>query len=142
MYFKISANIKPLMDKLTKVQEQHKANMTSASVRAAIYVQAQAKLNISGGARTGRLYKRRSIVHRASAPGEYPKTDTGRLVSSISVEKGEGFALVGSNLEYAPLLEYGTPKMDARPWLKRTYNDSIGKIAMIYRDALRASWRL
>jgi len=63
--------------------------------------------------------------HVAAAPGNAPNTDTGKLVSSIAVEmdKEKIEAEVGSNLDYAAHLEFGTKhkkggtKMDPRPWL-------------------------
>lgn len=142
MHIKMFLNTKPLLGKLAKVQDQLDRNLTTASYKGAQYVQAQAKLNISGGSRSGRLYRRRSIIHRASAPYEYPKSDTGRLVSSISVEKGNKYAVVGTNLKYGPYLENGTSRMLPRPWLSRTFNDNFGKISIIYNDALRASFRV
>ena len=55
--------------------------------------------------------------HTASKEGEAPNTDTGRLVSSIHVEATENYVFVGSTLEYAGHLEFGTRSMGARPWL-------------------------
>lgn len=55
--------------------------------------------------------------HTASEEGSAPNTDTGRLVESIQVEvTGKGI-FVGSTLQYAAHLEYGTKIMGARPWL-------------------------
>jgi len=60
-----------------------------------------------------------SARHRASAPGQAPATDTGRLVSSITQEKtGEAEAEVGSTVDYSKFLEFGTRNMDERPWLR------------------------
>lgn len=58
---------------------------------------------------------------RRSAPGEPPAVDTGRLRASIThlIEK-EFFAWtaqVGTNVEYAPDLEFGTLNMEARPYM-------------------------
>ena len=61
--------------------------------------------------------------HHPSQPGEAPAPDTGTLMRSVthSVEAtfdgAEGN--VGSNLEYAKYLEYGTSKMRARPFLSQ-----------------------
>lgn len=56
-----------------------------------------------------------------SAPGEAPAVDTGRLRASIThrVEKesGEVVGYVGTNVEYAPWLEFGTTRMKARPFM-------------------------
>jgi len=58
-----------------------------------------------------------SPIHQASAPGESPATDTGFLVSSIKADRKELSARVFSSLNYAFWLEYGTTKMEARPFL-------------------------
>jgi hypothetical protein len=58
-------------------------------------------------------------VHRASAPGEAPATDTGGLVISIYNEsRGKYAKAIGSRLDYAYYLEFGTFKMAKRPsWI-------------------------
>lgn len=64
---------------------------------------------------SGRQYGR----HRASAPGDSPAVDTGRLRQSIGVQKvAQGHYRVGTNVQYAPLLEFGTRKMAARPFMR------------------------
>ena len=40
--------------------------------------------------------------------------DTGVLRSGTFSKFGEGFAAVGTNVRYAPFVEYGTAKMEAR----------------------------
>jgi hypothetical protein len=55
-----------------------------------------------------------------SAPGEAPAIDTGRLSQSVRHEvKKLGVATyevqVGTDVEYAPALEYGTSTMEPRP---------------------------
>jgi len=57
------------------------------------------------------------LIHQASAPGEPPKTDTGGLVSSIAIVLGTMKAQVGTGLEYGKYLEFGTTRMEPRPWL-------------------------
>lgn len=58
-----------------------------------------------------------SPSHQASAPGESPATDTGFLVNSIKADRQDMTARVFSSLKYAFWLEYGTTKMEARPFL-------------------------
>ncbi len=41
------------------------------------------------GPKSGRVYRRKSVVHRASAPGEAPAIDTGILRFSIAVKIGD-----------------------------------------------------
>jgi hypothetical protein len=77
---------------------------------------------IQGPPKTGREYPRgikSDKVHRASAPGQAPATDTGTLVSSIYIEdRGPNTKAIGSRLPYAFYLEFGTFKMASRPsWI-------------------------
>lgn len=49
------------------------------------------------------------IANRASAPGDPPAPDTGALLSSVTHEVVDSDTVrIGSNLEYAEPLEYGT----------------------------------
>ena len=60
-----------------------------------------------------------TYTHTAAAKGQAPNTDTGNLVASIAVEKvGNAKYHIGSGLDYAEFLEFGTSKMGARPWLQ------------------------
>ena len=58
--------------------------MDKAIASVSLKVESEAKKLISRGERSGRTYKRRSVTHRASAPYEPPKTDTGNLVRNIT----------------------------------------------------------
>jgi HK97 gp10 family phage protein len=70
-------------------------------------------------AKGGRTYARGGKTHRASAPGESPAVDYGGLINSILVElEVPGVALVGTNQEYAQILEEGTARMEARPFMR------------------------
>ena len=72
---------------------------------------------IQRGPKTGRTYKRRGVTHTASAPGQAPATDTGRLASVgvLFEQVGPVSVTVGSPLVYAAYLEYGTTRMAPRP---------------------------
>lgn len=89
---------------------------------AAIEAVTDVRKAIQGPPKTGREYargKNRDIIHRASAPGEAPATDTGTLVNSIyNEDRGKYAKAIGSRLPYAYYLEFGTFKMDKRPsWI-------------------------
>ncbi len=91
-------------------------------VKATIYrIEARWKASLSG-ARSGRVYrrgKRGTILHRASAPGEPPATDTGNLVNSIYAKMTDQVTgEVGSTAKYAAVLELGGAHMAARPALR------------------------
>ena len=114
-------------------------NVDNAIFKAAFIVKTQAQRNIQTGNRSGALYKRgkSGITGQRSAPGEYPKTDTGVLAKNIYAEKRAfGVSVVGTNIEHGQFLENGTRNMEARPWLEPTYLESTDKIGnLVYRAA-------
>jgi hypothetical protein len=64
--------------------------------------------------KSGRIYN----GHQASAPGESPAVDSGALINSLDViQVSNSDVAVYSSDPKAPLLEYGTSKMAARPFL-------------------------
>ena len=76
------------------------------------------------GPKTGVTYRKYNPnrTHTASAPGEAPATDTGRLASSVDYKRdGKLAATVGSLVVYAAMLEFGTGRIDPRPaWVPAT----------------------
>jgi len=51
---------------------------------------------------------------------------TGRLRDSIRIlEQGEGYVIVGSDVEYAPYVEYGTYRMAPRSFLRPAVWDAV-----------------
>lgn len=76
---------------------------------------------------TGRQYGR----HTASAPGQPPATDTGRLAASIREElrsDSKGLVeVIGSDVIYAKPLERGTRKMAPRPFLRPALRKAGGR---------------
>lgn len=117
-------------------------NKLSASMKNAIFkeltlgaltIEKDAKESIQAGGKTGKVYKRKSVTHRASAPGEAPASDTGRLVSSIRVEpdfkNGAVRIKAGSGaVKYAAMLEFGTMNMEARPFFQPAFAKNKRKI--------------
>ncbi len=68
---------------------------------------------------TGREYKRGSVVHRASAPGASPAADLGELRRRTNAVQISRFHWrVGTNLEYAIVLEYGSRTIEPRPFMR------------------------
>jgi len=85
-------------------------------------VEGEAKRSILSGDKSGRIYQRRTVTHRASAPGEAPASDTGRLANSITgtYVPSETSAVItagGGIVKYARMLEFGTRLIAARPFL-------------------------
>jgi HK97 gp10 family phage protein len=89
-------------------------------VRGTEQVRADAVRSIMSGGRSGRVYIRRGVTHQASAPGEPPASDTGRLANSIRTEY-DATRLVGRvvvDAVHGPFLEYGTQTLAPRPFLR------------------------
>ncbi len=90
---------------------------------------------------TGKVYTKPSgIKHRASAPNEPPAVDTGRLVNSITFRStGPLSAEVFSDVEYGPMLEFGTMRIIQRPaWVPAVERIQPKFIARVI-DAIRRS---
>jgi hypothetical protein len=116
------------------------AEIGKAIQATALGVRGGIQTRIQRGPKTGVVYTRRNTLHRASAPGEAPATDTGTLVSSITFRMAEPLtAEIESRLDYATYLEFGTANMAPRPaWvpeveartpeLRRRVEDAIRKV--------------
>jgi len=95
-------------------------------------------LKTLSGSRHGRTYKvpGTNRTYTASAPGEAPAQATAGLRGSIrSTVEGEGKQIVGkvgTDKEYGPMLEYGTHRMAARPWLRKSFEKAEGKVKSIF----------
>jgi HK97 gp10 family phage protein len=117
------------------------SNMTKyldrALLSAAILLEAEIKKKISRGGRGGATYRVGKRNAQRSAPGEPPKTDSGRLVGSIRHEHSFLSASVGSEVNYAGYLEFGTSKMAARPYLVPTLEENTDTIEKMVEDAMR-----
>ncbi len=83
---------------------------------------------IESGGRSGRHYPR--LPNRSSAPGEPPKTQSGRLATSMTIPEVSGReGSFGEAVHHAAFLEFGTPggkiapRPHLRPALKQTLNN-------------------
>ena len=92
--------------------------------------------------KTGREYRRRGITHVASAPGEPPASDTGNLVRSVVVEvNDQDLTLkITNTAEYASALEFGTPKMEARPFMRIALANKREEITNLLQTELDAAF--
>jgi HK97 gp10 family phage protein len=105
---------------------------------------ADAKRAVARGPKTGRIYmkgKNKSIRHQASAPGEPPATDTGRLLNSIVGDaKVVGKQVQGyldARTAYAGYLEFGTRRMAARPFMTPAVMKNRDRAIALMRDAVQ-----
>lgn len=105
----------------------------------ALAMQNYARAAIQKGPKTGLIYRRRTVVHRASAPGEFPATDTGTLVRSVQgeVEEGSLEAIASASTRYAKWLEMGTMTMAPRPFLQPTLKWVSQKAGSILQAAIK-----
>lgn len=76
--------------------------------------------SMARGKKSGKFYLRGGKTHRASAPGEAPAVDSGELLRAIVYDVRAMEIEVGAEAgaPYAELLEEGTSRMEARPFLE------------------------
>lgn len=81
-----------------------------------------------------------SSRNRASAPGQPPAVDTGRLRSSIAhlVEREllAWVGQVGTDVKYGAYLEFGTTRMAARPFMLTTLERIRPQLLIIFAATL------
>lgn len=76
--------------------------------------------------------------HAPSAPGQPPHVDTGHLKDSIGFEMtGQTSGEVTAGADYSAMLEYGTSRMPARPFLTPAVDRVAGKMAEIGAEIIR-----
>src|SRR5690554_341120 len=117
--------IEEVQKNLASLAEEYGRDVAKAAVAGAELVRGEAIKSIQSVSAGERVTRYRNTdgkgngayEHVASAPGDAPNTDTGRLVSSILVDVKPFGIFVGSTLQYAGHLEFGTSSMEPRPWL-------------------------
>lgn len=118
-----SIDFSSTLKKLDKITEDMKKEIAAALFVGGLKIEENAKLSIQREVKTGRAYRRRTVTHIASAAGQAPANDTGRLVNSFNVSQSAdkmavAFKSGGATVAYAVALEYGTDKMAPRPFMK------------------------
>jgi len=108
-------------------------------------VQAQARDLVLNSPATGLVYRKENPtrLHQASAPGEPPANDTGRLYASIQlrmvkINQYASAAVVGSTLPYALELEKFGPNSNGqtRPFLR----PAVVLVEQRVGGMLRSAW--
>ncbi len=84
----------------------------------------------------GRTYRRGGKSHTASAPGEAPAIDYGLLINSIGVEREGNDAVIFTSAAAGPHLEFGTARMQARPFMRPPMDEHKGEIMMAVNKTL------
>lgn len=139
----IDLKIKDLKGFNKKLNDRLMKNKVKEYVtRGTLMVQNTAKESIMKGG-TGRMYEkyepRRS--HRASAPNQPPASDTGFLVSNITMDvdaKVDG-SVVGQIISSAPYskhLEFGTVNMTERPFMQPALQKNKRKIQAMFKRGI------
>lgn len=128
---------------LRRVARKYPRIAVSRMRAAAILVQSEAKRLVLSGPASGRLYTRRGITHRASAPGQPPMSDTGTLARSIHVDDTAARTRlrvsVVAGAKYAPHLQLGTVKMRARPFMDVALKNKINEVRRIIRAPIKGN---
>ena len=108
-----------LIAALRKLGKEGEAAIAKVVTQTAMDVRSDIIKRYQRGPKTGVTYTRGNVEHTASAAGEAPATDTGRLVSGTDFKStGKLSAEVGNKVKYGPMLEFGTFKIAPRPaWL-------------------------
>jgi len=112
---------KALQSALRNMSDEVRDEVGKVITSTALELRGDVVKSIQRGPASGRTYQKYNPrrTHVASAPGQPPMTDTGRLASSIEFDqRGDLTATVGSALVYAVYLEYGTSRMAARPYFR------------------------
>jgi phage gpG-like protein len=121
-----------MYDKRTQQQIQNIINSTANTIRN------NAIDGIKNSPASGVSYNRGKTKHTASSAGNPPRTDTGRLVSSIKMLVNRLEAIVGTDLKYGAYLEFGTRRnLEPRPWLFPVFERERRNFLSRIKDALK-----
>ena len=135
-------NNKQALELLRKrLKHQPKKNIKRAIARATSNVYGDIVSNIQRGKKTGKTTNKYNPkrTHTASAPGEFPATDTGFLVANITTSvfskpNGEVVGQIVSAAPYSKYLEFGTTNMQPRPFMQKGLEMNRRKIDNIFKQ--------
>ena len=133
-----------LNGKFRRLRVDQLRGMERAVALAGLDVQTEARKSIQRGSRSGVTVRRGGRPHTRSAPGEPPKTDTGRLVSNIfSILDADQLGVeVGTDIQYGRFLEFGTRRgLAARPWLHPAFERLKPRIQRRFAKAFKQASR-
>ena len=127
---KLNKDLDKISQKLFKAVQEIPEGVTQELGAGAIQIRNTIIESMQQEEKHGRWYKRKSVRHRASAPGEAPAVDTGEGLRSITfdVRKMEVEIGTAGGAPYLAMLEGGTVKIfgegtilgdiiEPRPWL-------------------------
>lgn len=111
-----------ITDNSEEVKDAMHAQLSTALEAIGMQAEANAKIEVT-----------RAVYDTPESVSGYRRT--GALRNSISHASDDSAAYVGSNIEYAPYVEFGTYKMAARPFIQpavEEYMDEYKAIAEQY----------
>jgi hypothetical protein len=128
-----------LLTALRRLGDRARAEAGRAVNATALEVRGDIVRRYQRGPKTGEVYARGgNVTHRASAPGEAPATDTGRLASSVQYRStGQMSAEVSTAVEYGAYLEFGTARIAPRPAWRPAVQEAAPKFRQRLEEALR-----
>ena len=130
--------ISKLSRQLADLVGDAEAVMTETITRVVMDTRANAVQGIQRGPANGAVRRDGS---RASAPGQFPMSDTGRLANSVEFNlpaAGRLMGEVGTNVIYGRYLEFGTSRMAARPWLLPSFERAKVGVEARLKKAIEA----
>lgn len=130
--------ISQLSRQLADLVGDAEAVMTETITRVVMDTRTNAVQGIQRGPATGAVRRNGS---RASAPGQFPMSDTGRLANSVDFNlptAGRLTGEVGTNVIYGRYLEFGTSRMAARPWLLPSFEKAKVGVEARLKKAIEA----
>ena len=138
-----------LMKQLRKLPRSATVELQHTIQQAAEDVRNEMLRSMKEEQKSGRMYpikpkgQQKSVrYYRASAPGEAPAVRSGNLQNSIHTEYDDKglTAYVGvlelAKVDYAAYLEYGTRKMEPRPFIEPALEKNKDQIAKKINDAV------
>lgn len=111
--------------------------------RAGEIVATEAVSKVKSPPKTGRIYEKYNPrrTHQASAPGEPPANDLGSLAANIhpkpTVKEGDALVKkINAAAEYSAALEFGTPKILPRPFMRPSLVEKKAEIEQVIADEI------
>lgn len=123
--------------KYAKISKAYEIAVERALLVSVQHVKNEAQQSIQRHGSSGKTYTlyNPKRTHIASAPNNPPNTDTGFLASNIHTQVNRilNEGLVASRAKYSSFLEYGTSKMQPRPFLRRALEETQPKIERLFK---------
>jgi N-acetylmuramoyl-L-alanine amidase len=137
------------VDRKKEYTKEVKNRVKKAVRRGCNLVRNEAVDSILRGSKSGivyELYSPQRRTHQASAPGEAPASDTGRLASNIftALDRDGLGGSIESRAEYSAALEFGHRYADgitlqARPFMVPALESQRKKIRNLIREAVKGA---